>query len=136
MMTLTDIEKPDINKKLALHVFNTMSDSATLASFVEGLRSDAGYGAGLNVYKDEKVRGKYLLERHNGEQNIDSGTVEIMENQIWVGKYTGLIEGVLRGNRIPYQLGVLHISVGEIGTRKKPYDVSDVIEVTYTPKDK
>ena len=122
---------------ITLTVFSTERDSSQLCEFVEGLqKSGTEWVEGITVALKDEGRRKYDLERHfAAHPNGIHGTVQVMENQLWVGAHASLIEGALRSNEIPYARAQVKITPSYLNKRNSKIPLEDEdFDVRYTPQ--
>jgi len=126
-------------EKSILAIFQVQEKQSRILDLIKSLEENAtGYTSGLHIEKVEGIRGMYGLYTHNGENTINSGLVRIVGPQIWAGKttgYAGMIENLLRSNKIPYELATVEVEKGKASAKQvHPFDLDGIVEVEYTPR--
>ena len=119
---------------MKLSVIVTQESDKKLKSLIEGLKRDSGYDMGLDVRRVSEVPGKYVLEGHNGFMNLTNSCVRVYQGKIITKDAQDMIEGVLRGNKIGFNLYEELISP-EIANSPKPnIKLPKSPDLAYTPR--
>jgi len=85
-------------------LFVTEKPYEELTAMVEALQNDATeYSKGMDVRPFDGVPGKYDLIPHNGEQDLGHFSVRVHESMMIAGKARGLIERMLRRNKVHFR---------------------------------
>ncbi len=85
-----------------LSVFETYQDNKTLEKLIKSLKRDAtGYMPGLDIKKDEKIEGKYILEKHRGTITDTTYSIRIINGKIISGQAS--VEDILRSKNIAFK---------------------------------
>lgn len=126
----------DSDEPILLTVFETDRTQSQLKKLIEGLESaPTEWVMGTTIHPQEN--GKYVLQNHLAGHPGNTGTVQVMENQLWATSISRYIEGVLQSEQIPYDRARLRAKPSFLirirRTERIPLGKGD-IDVRYAPK--
>ena len=121
---------------MKLTVIVTSESDEKLGELIEGLKQEAtawDTGNAIAIRRDNKISGKYIIIRHNAEQDLDSKSVRFINGKIIVDGAVSTIESMLRTNKIAFE-EYSKVEIPDPNARTLDIELPQKAELIYTPQ--